>query len=373
MNTLQQHEAFLNAIIASPDDDLPRLVFADFLEETGDSERAEFIRVQCELAGGVADAGRMRALETREKELLKRYLEAWRIPIRGHQTFERGFVDSLWTTASLLLDAPAEQITDSTVRTLRITNADKSYDRLAEYTGFARIEHLDLTNNSLAGDYRLRAILNNPHLGKLRGLNLHNNRIWADDVLRIARSPVATQLTHLDLSGNGIGNEGVGHLASEVAFANIEVLILRSDGLPEYECIDREGAHQFMKRPSNFQHLIKLDLEGHHITEEGIVCLFLGLLRGRLEYLNIARNRLGNGSGGFEKALFGTHEVRSSLRVDFCNNALSEREANYLLSWGRLADIGQFRLTGCDMTDETRAMLLTSPHAAKFHLDGDAS
>jgi uncharacterized protein (TIGR02996 family) len=42
--------AFLRSIIDRPDDDLPRLVAADWLDEHGDPERAEFVRVQCELA-----------------------------------------------------------------------------------------------------------------------------------------------------------------------------------------------------------------------------------------------------------------------------------------------------------------------------------
>ena len=40
----------LAGVIASPDDDGPRMVMADWLEKRGQSERAEFIRVQCELA-----------------------------------------------------------------------------------------------------------------------------------------------------------------------------------------------------------------------------------------------------------------------------------------------------------------------------------
>jgi uncharacterized protein (TIGR02996 family) len=35
----------LPAVLAAPDDDLPRLVYADALEEAGDVARAEFIRV----------------------------------------------------------------------------------------------------------------------------------------------------------------------------------------------------------------------------------------------------------------------------------------------------------------------------------------
>lgn len=40
--------AFHKAIAASPDDDLPRLVYADWLDEHGRGEMAELIRVQCE-------------------------------------------------------------------------------------------------------------------------------------------------------------------------------------------------------------------------------------------------------------------------------------------------------------------------------------
>ena len=38
------HAAFLNTIREHPDADLPRLVFADWLDENDDPARAEFIR-----------------------------------------------------------------------------------------------------------------------------------------------------------------------------------------------------------------------------------------------------------------------------------------------------------------------------------------
>lgn len=43
-------DALLAAVLASTDDDLPRLVYADWLDENGQAERAEFIRAQIELA-----------------------------------------------------------------------------------------------------------------------------------------------------------------------------------------------------------------------------------------------------------------------------------------------------------------------------------
>jgi uncharacterized protein (TIGR02996 family) len=63
--------AFLRDILAHPEDDTPRLVFADWLEEHGAPERAEFIRLQCQLARmseGDPDRGR---LLDRESELLR--------------------------------------------------------------------------------------------------------------------------------------------------------------------------------------------------------------------------------------------------------------------------------------------------------------
>jgi uncharacterized protein (TIGR02996 family) len=62
---------FLAAIAAEPDDDTHRLVFADWLEENGQLEKAEFIRVQCELEPirEDHDSERANALRKREEEL----------------------------------------------------------------------------------------------------------------------------------------------------------------------------------------------------------------------------------------------------------------------------------------------------------------
>ena len=44
------HDALYSAICAQPDEDTPRLAFADLVDEDGDSARAAFIRTQVELA-----------------------------------------------------------------------------------------------------------------------------------------------------------------------------------------------------------------------------------------------------------------------------------------------------------------------------------
>jgi uncharacterized protein (TIGR02996 family) len=47
---MSQDAGFLQDIVAHPEDDTPRLIYADWLEDHGDPDRAAFIRVQCALA-----------------------------------------------------------------------------------------------------------------------------------------------------------------------------------------------------------------------------------------------------------------------------------------------------------------------------------
>jgi uncharacterized protein (TIGR02996 family) len=71
---------FFQAIAESPDDDTPRLVYADWLDDHGDGadrDRAEFIRLQCDLAKRPADDPARHALVAREKELLDAHRTAW--------------------------------------------------------------------------------------------------------------------------------------------------------------------------------------------------------------------------------------------------------------------------------------------------------
>src|SRR5690348_15259175 len=75
-----QYLAFEADIIAHPDDDAPRLILADWLEDHGDEHtaaRAEFIRLQIELAGLGEDDPRRAALERRGKGLLAGHEKAW--------------------------------------------------------------------------------------------------------------------------------------------------------------------------------------------------------------------------------------------------------------------------------------------------------
>lgn len=101
----------LRAVLARPDDDAPRLAYADALGE-GDGH-AQFIRLQCEAAGLPRWSARRRTLLTRAHELREAHWDTWgstrdpladyRDPYEGPRlSFRRGFVEGLALDASTL-------------------------------------------------------------------------------------------------------------------------------------------------------------------------------------------------------------------------------------------------------------------------------
>lgn len=94
---------FLKALLADPDDDTLRLAMADWLDENDQPARAEFIRVQVELARGVPDRARRTPLEVRQRDLLLAHEGDWVRPLAdvlgcgprqwGGWVFRRGFVE----------------------------------------------------------------------------------------------------------------------------------------------------------------------------------------------------------------------------------------------------------------------------------------
>src|SRR5262245_51138826 len=93
-----QQQAFLDAIVAAPEDDAPRLVYADWLEENGDSDRAEFIRLQCDLARRARFDIARRPLVDRERQLLQLHRAEWAKPVASlvrDYHFRRGFVEGV--------------------------------------------------------------------------------------------------------------------------------------------------------------------------------------------------------------------------------------------------------------------------------------
>jgi uncharacterized protein (TIGR02996 family) len=218
-------DAFLEAILQDPNDDTPRLVFADWLEEQGDSAsaaRAEFIRVQCILAGDLLPPERRGELERRQQQILDEWGKEWVRPlrrlVRGWR-FHRGFIDEVEVFSGKFLSYAGRLFRQTPIQHVHLARevlASRGQQinmaALADSEHLRRLCSLDLSDNRLE-TRDVRALVVSEHLTGLTALNLAQNRIGDGGIRVLAEAPLLGQLTDLDLQHNDFGPAGVRALA----------------------------------------------------------------------------------------------------------------------------------------------------------------
>src|SRR5262245_28716208 len=122
---MREREALVAAVCETPDDDAPRLVFADWCEEHGEPERAEFIRLQLRLAEFDEDDPARQPLAGRAGELWEEHHETWQAEIPGwsgigaEARFIRGFAESITATAPAFIKYAAAIVRHMPLREVR--------------------------------------------------------------------------------------------------------------------------------------------------------------------------------------------------------------------------------------------------------------
>ncbi|MBN9119669.1 MAG: TIGR02996 domain-containing protein [Planctomycetes bacterium] len=209
--------ALLRAIRDMPDEDTPRLVYADYLDEEGQSARAEFIRVQVELAGLPEGDPRRNALEDREHELLAEHECDWLGVAPGDAdeltewAFARGFVEEVAASPYFMREPGADLCAAHPVRRWRVQSGQDNMPEDLKEAGqrgwFARLEAVDLSGWYTAlGE--LSGFLGRSNFGRLRELDL-TQRPGLDalpDLLEFA--PFRDQLKVLRCGGEMYGEGG---------------------------------------------------------------------------------------------------------------------------------------------------------------------
>jgi uncharacterized protein (TIGR02996 family) len=181
---MTHEDAFLQAVCESPEDDTPRFVYADWLDEHGRYERAEFIRVQCQLACMAVFDDRRRQLQKQQQLLLESHGRKWLTqewpqaanPSINGRTFERGFVAEVSFRGRELGEAGVGALVKNP-RLALLTALDlrkngitgRALLTLAASSLLGRLAFLDLRENLFATE-ALRAVATSPHLGELREL-----------------------------------------------------------------------------------------------------------------------------------------------------------------------------------------------------------
>jgi uncharacterized protein (TIGR02996 family) len=192
-----EQEALLRAVAADPADDLPRLVYADWLDEHGDDEQAVYVRA--------AVAGTTTADGNRD------WLRPLDLPAGSVTKWERGFPWAVYYLDPSRFFAEADRLFALLpVRSLTLHASQEDHldgeamARLAALPHLAKLTRLDLWDQQHAPTDAWERLFNSPHLTGLDFLGLTNCALEQPEAELLAAAPTLAGLTALDLGYNFI-------------------------------------------------------------------------------------------------------------------------------------------------------------------------
>jgi len=227
---------FLADIAEDPEDDVPRLIFADWLSDHGDP-RGEFIRIQCKVTRLPDSAPNN--LHAQEQALLLQHGSTWQgdPPPGVGIWFERGLLN-VTMSVHLALDHTTQtwlRRQQRWVIGLRFYDCDTtSLWRVVEAGLLANVPQLDFSFTRV--DDQAAEFL--WELRSLRGLHLGHTSLTDTGLARLA---MLTHLRSLILSGTRITDAGLGHLAAlrQLRRLSLRETTITSAGLSTLGCLSR--------------------------------------------------------------------------------------------------------------------------------------
>src|SRR5262245_38198203 len=183
---MSTEQGLLAAIQADPDDDTPRLICADWLDDHGGEEeaaRAELIRVQVALAGRGEDDPAWPALLVREREILDRWQQRWCAELGQAPAscrFARGFVEQVTMPAELFLVGGEQLLARWPITRVELLDCGAIAGPLARCPLLGRLRGLALRGERGLPAHALQALVQSPHLGRLVTLDLSGQPLGAD-------------------------------------------------------------------------------------------------------------------------------------------------------------------------------------------------
>jgi uncharacterized protein (TIGR02996 family) len=361
---------FLEAILESPDDDLPRLVYADWLDEHDESNRASFIRTQIERSRLPFDDPRQSELHQREKALLDAHAAAWREPFgENHRcTFVRGFVESISVELDELLEHGTKYFRSAPLRGLYLTSSfgegelAAAIHRLGRYTFLSRVEVLSLYDSPI-GEEAAAILFGSGLLSRLRRLYLGEDDATPAmvDVLATAALPALEELYLWDFHQGELGDEGLARLAAAEAFARLTTLDLLHTGAGPAgaEAIATSGHLRRLRNLSFGQ--MACGYSNNRIGAAGARALASSANLATVESLGLALNRIGDAG----LAALAESPCLTRLRILCAEaNEISDAGLRSLAKSVRLAGLQTLDLSHNAISDEGTIALANAEQAA---------
>jgi uncharacterized protein (TIGR02996 family) len=285
------HDAFLRQVIANPDDDAPRLVYADWLDEHGDPARAEFIRLEIEMARLMDDHPRWEEPRDRASAIWEEHGERWYgdlLRLAENVGTERGFLESVELNASGFIKHAATLMKHAPVRDVFLFRYKTHFRRLVRCPELARVERLEFAPEGATLDAKdAEALAASPYTTNLRVLDLWDSQVGPEGGVALAGSPRLARLEKLNLGGNGVGDDGAQALARAAHLSRLVELHLESNDLTS------DGV-EALARADHLSALRQLRLYDNQIDERGGRSLARSKPLGRLTSLNLYSNSLGD-------------------------------------------------------------------------------
>jgi uncharacterized protein (TIGR02996 family) len=312
-------DELLQAVVAAPADDAPRLVLADWLTERGDP-RGEFISMQIALERGLAEDEER--LNERAQKLLEAHGARWSPdPALARVHFKRGFAEAVEVLDASALPQLEDFLSREPVRNL-IFNSTQRLDaaRFAALPWIERLMSLSFKGPrpqapAVLSRAQLPYLLESRGLRGLRRLSLSSQWLedegfgllsergaaafpdleWLaveDDVITAAgvrahvESRWSARLSVLSLAGNRFGVDGVEALASSRRPGQLRQLILDHDAIGNAGAIVLAGARRFAS-------LDTLSLRFARITAPGAEALLNSDVLQKVLVIDLEGNQVG--------------------------------------------------------------------------------
>jgi len=204
---VSDQQAFMNSIIDDPDDDLPRLIYADWLEEQG-NPRGEFIRLQCAMAELPWYDPGQKALEFRANQLRKKHQREWVEEldlVNRNIDFQRGFIDNIVLTAKNFITQGEAYYRRTPVHWMRLTRIASHIKDLVKSPNLERLRSFDLSRVPVSNS-DFHSLLNSKFLSNVVEFQFRYLGCIVDGShwMALADAPFANTIQKLDLFGTEV-------------------------------------------------------------------------------------------------------------------------------------------------------------------------
>jgi uncharacterized protein (TIGR02996 family) len=290
LNADQCEEAGLwDDIATRPSDDAIRLIYADWLEDHGQPERATYLRRALERDQAVASSAAWQALQYECDELLRRHGDVWHGGLR--QCAYR------WELSGGLVERVQIDVEGFVRWGDRLVREAPTAEWYLQYVGWSELRRFVACD--ALGQVR-RLVLEGDFLGEavqilsackrvtnLRSLDLAELGLRQAGLRTLILSQYLRELRHLNLSANDLSGSAVALLASTRAFPKLEALSLAEN----LELGDAEV--RALTHSAQLTQLNRLCLAGTSITSETAEILEAWPRLGELRYLDVSNTDFG--------------------------------------------------------------------------------